>query len=93
MDRVADDFDDLVDAVKKTVVELEGAYALVVMSADDPEMLVLARQGCPVVIGLGIDENFVASDVALDSFILSNHSWTNSHFSELCAWLVSVGTG
>ena len=56
--------DDLVDAVKKTVVELEGAYALVVMSADDPETLVLARQGCPVVIGLGIGENFVASDVA-----------------------------
>lgn len=58
------DSGDLVEAVKKTVAELEGAYALVVMSADDPEQLVLARQGCPVVIGLGIDENFVASDVA-----------------------------
>jgi len=56
--------DDLVAAVTKTVAELEGAYALVVMSADDPETLVLARQGCPVVIGLGINENFVASDVA-----------------------------
>ena len=56
--------DDLVAAVTATVAELEGAYALVVMSADDPETLVLARQGCPVVIGLGIDENFVASDVA-----------------------------
>jgi len=56
--------DDLVAAVTATVAELEGAYALVVMSEDDPEMLVLARQGCPVVIGLGIDENFVASDVA-----------------------------
>lgn len=56
--------DDIVEAVRKTVAELEGAYALVVMSADDPEKLVLARQGCPVVIGLGIDENFIASDVA-----------------------------
>ena len=55
---------DLAEAVKQTVSELEGAYALVVMSRDDPGKLVLARQGCPVVIGLGIDENFVASDVA-----------------------------
>jgi len=51
-------------AVRATVAELEGAYALVVMSKNDPGRLVLARQGCPVVIGHGIDENFVASDVA-----------------------------
>ena len=55
---------DLAEAVRKTVAELEGAYALVVMSASDPHKLVLARAGCPVVIGVGIDENFVASDVA-----------------------------
>ncbi|GAC1454517.1 MAG: glutamine--fructose-6-phosphate transaminase (isomerizing) [Steroidobacteraceae bacterium] len=55
---------DLFRAVRATVAELEGAYALVVVSEHDPERLILAREGCPVVIGLGDDENFVASDVA-----------------------------
>jgi glutamine---fructose-6-phosphate transaminase (isomerizing) len=55
---------DLFKAVRATVAELEGAYALVVVSEGDPERLILARVGCPVVIGLGVEENFVASDVA-----------------------------
>jgi glutamine---fructose-6-phosphate transaminase (isomerizing) len=55
---------DLFKAVRATVAELEGAYALVVVSEHDPDRLILAREGCPVVIGLGADENFVASDVA-----------------------------
>ena len=55
---------DLFDAVRKTVSELRGAYALAVVCQADPECIVVARQGCPVVIGVGIDENFVASDVA-----------------------------
>src|ERR1700735_3039994 len=54
---------DLFEAVRKTVAELQGAYALAVISEADPECVVVAREGCPVVIGLGIDENFVASDV------------------------------
>ena len=56
--------DDFVGAVRTTVAELEGAYAIAVINADQPEQLVLARQGAPAVVGLGIDENFVASDVA-----------------------------
>jgi glucosamine--fructose-6-phosphate aminotransferase (isomerizing) len=55
---------DLFKAVRATVAELEGAYALAVVSAHDPERLILAREGCPVVVGLGVGENFVASDVA-----------------------------
>ncbi len=55
---------DLYEAVRKTVGELAGAYALAVISQNDPDCVVIAREGCPVVIGLGIDENFVASDVA-----------------------------
>jgi glucosamine--fructose-6-phosphate aminotransferase (isomerizing) len=58
------DNDDLAEAVKATVAELEGAFALAVMSLNHPDQLVLARAGAPVVIGLGIGENFVASDVA-----------------------------
>jgi len=56
--------DDLFKAVRATAAELEGAYALAVMSQHDPDRIVLAREGCPVVIGLGKDENYVASDVA-----------------------------
>jgi glucosamine--fructose-6-phosphate aminotransferase (isomerizing) len=55
---------DLFAAVRATVAELEGAYALVVVSEHEPERLILAREGCPVVIGLGVDGNYVASDVA-----------------------------
>ena len=55
---------DLFKAVRATGAELEGAYALVVLSESQPDRLILARMGCPVVVGLGEQENFVASDVA-----------------------------
>ena len=56
--------DDLAGAVRMTVAELEGAYAIAVMSTEHPDQVVIAREGAPAVVGLGIDENFVASDVA-----------------------------
>jgi glucosamine--fructose-6-phosphate aminotransferase (isomerizing) len=55
---------DMFRAVRATVAELEGAYALAVVSEDAPDSIILARAGCPVVIGVGENENFVASDVA-----------------------------
>src|SRR6185369_9641723 len=55
---------DLFKAVRATVAELEGAYALVVLAESEPDRLILARMGCPVVIGIGEGENFVASDVS-----------------------------
>jgi glutamine---fructose-6-phosphate transaminase (isomerizing) len=62
--RYLDDKAGLLEAVRRTVADLEGAYALAVVSSEDPDRIVVARAGCPVVIGLGIGENFVASDVA-----------------------------
>ncbi|MEX2151357.1 MAG: glutamine--fructose-6-phosphate transaminase (isomerizing) [Steroidobacteraceae bacterium] len=55
---------DLFGAVRKTVAELRGAYSLAVMWGKDPDCIVLARVGCPALIGVGKDENFVASDIA-----------------------------
>ena len=52
----------LLEAVQKAVGKLEGAYGMVVMDRADTERLIVARSGSPLVIGLGLGENFIASD-------------------------------
>ena len=55
---------DLLAAVQSAARELHGAYAIAVVSKREPERLVCARMGCPLLVGLGEGENFVASDVS-----------------------------
>jgi len=53
---------DILSAVKTAIARFRGAYALGVIDACEPEKLIAARSGSPLVIGLGTDENFIASD-------------------------------
>ncbi|MDR7133405.1 glucosamine--fructose-6-phosphate aminotransferase (isomerizing) [Lysobacter niastensis] len=55
---------DLLAAVQKAVRELVGAYAIAVVSKREPDRMIAARMGCPLLVGLGEGENFVASDVS-----------------------------
>lgn len=55
---------DLLTAVKQTVSELTGAFAISVIAVNQPDVMVCARLGCPLLIGLGEAENFIASDVS-----------------------------
>ncbi len=54
---------DLISAVRRTLKELKGAFALGIICADEPDTLIAARVGSPLIIGLGDGENFIASDV------------------------------
>ncbi len=53
----------LLSAVQKTVKQLEGAYGTVVMDSRDKDSIIVARSGSPLVIGYGLGENFIASDI------------------------------
>jgi glucosamine--fructose-6-phosphate aminotransferase (isomerizing) len=55
---------DLLSATREAVTELEGAYAIAVISEGDPGHLVVARKGAPLLLGLGEGENFAASDAS-----------------------------
>ncbi len=63
IDRQMRETDDLLAAVQQAVVRLTGAYSLGVICRDDPERLIAARAGSPLVLGIGIGEHFIASDV------------------------------
>jgi glucosamine--fructose-6-phosphate aminotransferase (isomerizing) len=54
----------LLDAVRRSIRELAGAYAIAVIAAADPARLVVARAGAPLLLGLGDGENFTASDTS-----------------------------
>ncbi|MFT6790844.1 MAG: glucosamine--fructose-6-phosphate aminotransferase (isomerizing) [Cellvibrionaceae bacterium] len=81
----------LLDAVKAGTDECEGAYALAVINADEPSRIVATREGSPLVIGISIEENFVASDVlalrqVTDRFIYLQEGDT----AEICANSISI---
>ena len=54
----------LLAATQKAIVELTGAFAIGVISVKEPEHMITARLGCPLLLGLGEGENFIASDVS-----------------------------
>ncbi|MFA5170812.1 MAG: glutamine--fructose-6-phosphate transaminase (isomerizing) [Sulfuriferula sp.] len=55
---------DLLAATQSAVADLQGAFAIGVVATDVPQRLICARRGSPLLIGLGIEENFIASDVS-----------------------------
>jgi glucosamine--fructose-6-phosphate aminotransferase (isomerizing) len=54
---------DLLAAVRQTIAKLKGSFALGIISRDHPDMLIAARVGSPLIVGIGDHENFIASDV------------------------------
>ena len=81
---VASHFDgDLIEAVRLAYNELRGHYAFVAMSADQPDVLVGARKECPLVVGLGEGESFIAS--AIPAFMAETRRVQLVHDGEIVA--------
>ena len=70
---------DLFEAVQKALKKLEGSYALGVICKDEPDKLIAVRKECPLIVGLGKDETFIASDIPAvlsytrDVYLLEDH--------------------
>ena len=70
---------DLFKAVTKALKKLEGSYALGVVCKDEPDKLIAVRKECPLIVGLGKDESFIASDIPAvlsytrDVYLLEDH--------------------
>ena len=87
---IASHFDgDLVEAVRLAYNELRGHYAFVAMSADEPDVLVGARKECPLVVGLGEGESFIAS--AIPAFMSETRNVQLVHDGEIVA-VTSTGS-
>jgi glutamine---fructose-6-phosphate transaminase (isomerizing) len=74
---------DLVEAVRLAYNDLRGHYAFVAMSADEPDVLVGARKECPLVVGLGAGESFIAS--AIPAFMSETRNVQLVHDGEIVA--------
>ena len=90
---------DLLEAVRAAVKRLDGAYAIGVLCRDEPDRIVAARAGSPLVVGMGFGENFVASDVlalrpVTDRFILLEEGdLTDMRRGGIKVWNVNDETG
>ena len=75
---------DIKKAVIKTSTRLQGSYALGVICADDPDKLYVAREASPLILGVGVGENFFASDVtALVSYTRNAIYLEDGEFAEI----------
>jgi glucosamine--fructose-6-phosphate aminotransferase (isomerizing) len=63
-DIMANEKQKLAEAVRIALTQVTGAYAIVILSQDEPDLLIAARKGSPMVVGIGEDEFFIASDAA-----------------------------
>ncbi|SCG84063.1 glucosamine-fructose-6-phosphate aminotransferase (isomerizing) [Proteiniborus sp. DW1] len=70
---------DILEAVKKAINKIEGAYGLGIIHADNPDMLIAVKKDSPLIVGIGEGENFIASDIPAvlkytrKVYILENH--------------------
>jgi glucosamine--fructose-6-phosphate aminotransferase (isomerizing) len=83
----------LAEATRRAIRKLEGSYAIVVISEDQPDRLIAAKSATPIVLGVGENENFVASDIpALLEYTRRVIFLEDGEVAELTAGTVSIST-